>query len=115
MGRTAPRPVRSVRIRRDRNGPGHPGTRTRSDPGRTRHDTEFELVDLAEYNRRTLDEFLPPSAGQYAHDHTKAWAGKIAEFDGYLFVTPEHDGADHRSGHRVSSRPIRQRRCRRRG
>jgi len=98
MGRTAPRPVRSGRIRRDRNGPGHPGTRTRSDPGRTRHDTEFELVDLAEYNRRTLDELLPPSAGQYAHDQTKAWASKIAEFDGYLFVTPEHGGADPRSG-----------------
>jgi hypothetical protein len=30
-------------------------------------------------------------------------------------VTPEYNGADHRSGHRVSSRPIRQRRCRRRG
>jgi NAD(P)H-dependent FMN reductase len=29
--------------------------------------------------------------GQYAHDHTKAWASKIAEFDGYVFVTPEYN------------------------
>ena len=56
-----------------------------------REDAEFELVDLAEYNLPHLDEALPPSMGQYAHDHTKAWAGKIAEFDGYLFVTPEYN------------------------
>lgn len=56
-----------------------------------RTDAEFELVDLAEYNLPHLDEPLPPSAGQYAHGHTKAWASKIAEFDGYVFVTPEYN------------------------
>jgi NAD(P)H-dependent FMN reductase len=56
-----------------------------------RGDSEFELVDLAEYNLPHLDEPLPPSLGQYAHDHTKAWASKIAEFDGYVFVTPEYN------------------------
>ena len=56
-----------------------------------RKDAEFELVDLAEYNLPHLDEALPPSVGQYAHDHTKAWASKIAKFDGYLFVTPEYN------------------------
>jgi NAD(P)H-dependent FMN reductase len=58
---------------------------------RQRDDADFELVDLAEYNLPHLDEPLPPSLGQYAHDHTKAWASKIAEFDGYLFVTPEYN------------------------
>lgn len=56
-----------------------------------RGDAEFELVDLAEYDLPHLDEPLPPSMGQYAHGHTKAWASKIAEFDGYLFVTPEYN------------------------
>jgi NAD(P)H-dependent FMN reductase len=26
--------------------------------------------------------------GQYAGEHTKAWAAKIAEFDGFIFVSP---------------------------
>ncbi|MBN9629634.1 MAG: NAD(P)H-dependent oxidoreductase, partial [Actinobacteria bacterium] len=51
----------------------------------------YELVDLAEWNLPHLDEPMPAAAGQYANDHTKAWAAKIAEFDGYLFVTPEYN------------------------
>src|SRR6185312_5190187 len=38
-----------------------------------------------------LDEAAPPSFGQYANDHTKQWAAKIAEFDAYIFVTPEYN------------------------
>ncbi|MEY9871670.1 NAD(P)H-dependent FMN reductase [Streptacidiphilus sp. MAP12-33] len=38
-----------------------------------------------------MDEPLPPSMGQYQHDHTKAWAAKVDEFDGYVFVTPEYN------------------------
>ena len=56
-----------------------------------RTDAEFELVDLLDYNLPHLDEAMPPSMGQYAQDHTKAWAAKIAEFDGYVFVTPEYN------------------------
>ncbi|MFF2052991.1 NADPH-dependent FMN reductase [Leifsonia sp. NPDC058194] len=52
---------------------------------------EYELVDLAEWNLPHLDEAIPAAAGQYANEHTKAWAAKIAEFDGYLFVTPEYN------------------------
>ena len=29
--------------------------------------------------------------GQYANEHTKRWAAKIAELDGYVFVTPEYN------------------------
>src|SRR3989442_6882113 len=29
--------------------------------------------------------------GQYSKSHTKAWAAKIASFDGYVFVTPEYN------------------------
>ena len=34
---------------------------------------------------------MPASMGQYANDHTKAWAEKIASFDGFVFVTPEYN------------------------
>ncbi|MFE4467590.1 NADPH-dependent FMN reductase [Leifsonia sp. NPDC056824] len=56
-----------------------------------RDDAEYELVDLAEWNLPHLDEPMPAAMGRYANDHTKAWAAKIAEFDGYLFVTPEYN------------------------
>jgi NAD(P)H-dependent FMN reductase len=29
--------------------------------------------------------------GQYQNEHTKAWADKIASFDGFVFVTPEYN------------------------
>nr|WP_240510620.1 NAD(P)H-dependent oxidoreductase [Corynebacterium hadale] len=29
--------------------------------------------------------------GQYSKDHTKAWAEKIASYDGFVFVTPEYN------------------------
>jgi len=57
----------------------------------TRSDAQFELVDIAEFNLPLLDEAMPPSYGQYAHDHTKKWAAKIAEFDAYIVVTPEYN------------------------
>ncbi len=56
-----------------------------------RDDTEFELVDLRDYPLPHLDEPLPPSMGQYQNEHTKAWADKIASFDGFVIVTPEYN------------------------
>ena len=56
-----------------------------------RDDAEFELVDLADFSLPHLDEAMPPSMGQYANAHTKAWAEKIATFDGFVFVTPEYN------------------------
>lgn len=58
-----------------------------------RNDAEFELVDIADYNLPLLDEPAPASMGQYSKEHTKAWAAKIASFDGYVFVTPEYNHA----------------------
>ena len=51
----------------------------------------YELVDLLDYPLPHLDESIPPSVGQYAGEHTKAWAEKIAEYDGFVFVTPEYN------------------------
>ena len=56
-----------------------------------RKDAEFELVDIADYNLPLLDEHLPPSLGDYHHEHTKRWAQKIGSFDAYVFVTPEYN------------------------
>lgn len=52
---------------------------------------EYELVDLADFPLPHLDEAMPPSMGQYQGEHTKAWAAKIAEFDGFIFVSPEYN------------------------
>ena len=47
----------------------------------------YELVDLADYPLPLLDEPAPASTQQYTKEHTKRWADKVAEFDGYIFVT----------------------------
>ena len=56
-----------------------------------RTDAAFELVDIADFDLPLLDEPMPPSMGQYAKPHTKAWAAKIASFDAFVFVTPEYN------------------------
>ncbi|GGL01448.1 FMN reductase [Planomonospora parontospora subsp. parontospora] len=56
-----------------------------------RTDASFELVDIADYSLPLLDEPVPPSMGQYSKEHTQRWAAKVAEFDGYVFVTPEYN------------------------
>jgi NAD(P)H-dependent FMN reductase len=56
-----------------------------------RSDAEFEIVDLAEHDLPLLDEAYPPSLGQYSQPHTKAWAERIASFDGFIIVTPEYN------------------------
>ena len=58
---------------------------------RKRTDADFEVVDIQDFNLPLLDEPVPPSMGQYSKPHTKAWAAKIAEFDGFVFVTPEYN------------------------
>jgi NAD(P)H-dependent FMN reductase len=56
-----------------------------------RSDAEFELIDLRDHPLPHLDEPLPPSLGQYQHEHTKRWAATIASFDGFIMVTPEYN------------------------
>jgi NAD(P)H-dependent FMN reductase len=57
--------------------------------GRTGAD--YELIDLADYPLPHMDEAIPPSVGQYAGEHTKAWAATIGVYDGFIFVTPEYN------------------------
>jgi NAD(P)H-dependent FMN reductase len=59
-----------------------------------RNDSEFELVDIADFNLPLLDEPVPSAmGGQYTKPHTIAWSNKIGSFDGYVFVTPEYNHA----------------------
>jgi len=57
----------------------------------SRKDAEFELVDIADFDLPLLDEPVPPSLGQYSKPHTRAWAAKVASFDGYVFIAPEYN------------------------
>jgi NAD(P)H-dependent FMN reductase len=56
-----------------------------------RSDAECEIVDIKDYNLPLLDEPVPPSMAQYSQPHTKRWSAKIADFDAYVFVTPEYN------------------------
>ncbi|MFF5445734.1 NAD(P)H-dependent oxidoreductase [Streptomyces sp. NPDC012888] len=61
--------------------------------GAHRDDAEFEVVDLLDHPLPHLDEPLPALAGQYRHDHTRAWAETIGRFDGFVMVTPEYNAS----------------------
>lgn len=56
-----------------------------------RDDANFELVDLKEVDLPLLDEPVPPSMGQYEHEHTKRWSERIDRLDGFVFVTAEYN------------------------
>lgn len=56
-----------------------------------RGDAQYDLIDLADYALPHLDEAIPPSAGQYANEHTKAWSRTVASYDGFVLVTPEYN------------------------
>lgn len=56
-----------------------------------RENATYELIDLLDYPLPHLDEPIPASAGRYQHEHTLRWAAKIAEYDGFIFVTPEYN------------------------
>ena len=58
---------------------------------RKRDDSEFEIVDIKDFNLPLLDEPRSAMMGQYSQPHTKAWAAKIASFDAFVFVTPEYN------------------------
>lgn len=52
---------------------------------------DFELVDLADWNLPLFNEPTPPKFAPVQHDHSKDWTAKIAEADGYVIVTAEHN------------------------
>lgn len=58
---------------------------------RERKDAHFELIDIKDFNLPITDEPYPPAMGMYQKEYTKAWAAKIGELDGFIFVTPEYN------------------------
>ncbi len=61
------------------------------DLAKERKDAEFEIVDVLDYNLPLYDEPYPAMMQNYTKEHTKKWSQKIAEFDGYIFVTAEYN------------------------
>lgn len=51
----------------------------------------YDLIDLEEVDLPFLDEAIPPSMHMYQNEHTKRWAETIAQYDGFVFVTPEYN------------------------
>lgn len=56
-----------------------------------RDDAEFEIVDLRDYPLPHFDEEMGPMRGAIETDYARAWGAKVAEFDGFVFVTPEYN------------------------
>lgn len=57
-----------------------------------RTDARFELVDLADHELPHLSEPVAAAmSSDYAQAATRAWAERIAGFDGFVFVTPEYN------------------------
>jgi NAD(P)H-dependent FMN reductase len=56
-----------------------------------RSDMRAALIDLADVNLPLFDEPKPPIMGQYAGEHTRAWAATIARYDAFVFVCPEYN------------------------
>lgn len=51
----------------------------------------FELVDLHDFKLPMLEEPFPAGAGNYQGAGANAWAHKVDEFDGFIFVTAEYN------------------------
>ncbi|WP_063051265.1 NADPH-dependent FMN reductase [Nocardia arthritidis] len=62
------------------------------DTASQRGDAEFDLIDLREHPLPHLDEPVAPMFGPSVNAHTRAWAERIAPFDGFVVVTPEYNG-----------------------
>lgn len=55
--------------------------------------TETEILDLRDYPMPFLNEAVSPryNPERQPDEQTKKWLTKLAEFDGYVFVTPEYN------------------------
>jgi NAD(P)H-dependent FMN reductase len=58
---------------------------------RERTDASFEVVDLRDYPLPFFEERMAPLFAPVQNPVAQRWAAKIAEFDGYVFVTAEYN------------------------
>jgi NAD(P)H-dependent FMN reductase len=61
------------------------------DIAKQRHDVQFELVDLRDYPIPMYDAPISPAYAPIDNDHSRAFAKKVGELDGFLFVTAEYN------------------------
>jgi NAD(P)H-dependent FMN reductase len=57
----------------------------------TRQDCSVELVDLKDWNLPLMSLPKSPIRGDYEDPLQQRWAEKVAQADGYLFVSPEYN------------------------
>ena len=62
-----------------------------SDLVRGRDDADFEIVDLRDYPMPFFEEEQSPALVPPRNEAALRWARKMAELDGYIFVTPEYN------------------------
>lgn len=56
-----------------------------------RSGTVYEVVDLRDYPLPFFDEKIPPAYAPVPHPVAQSWAAKMAELDGFVFVTAEYN------------------------
>lgn len=56
-----------------------------------RTDLAFELIDLRDYPMPLFDEPMSPAWGPARNEAAQRWAGKLAQLDGLIAVTPEYN------------------------
>ena len=53
---------------------------------------DFERLDVADFGLPVLDEPYPAAYGlPYEHEHTRRWSEAVASYDGFVFLTAEHN------------------------
>ncbi len=59
--------------------------------GNERGDADYQLVDLRDYPLPLFDAPMSPAFSPIDHEVARLWAEKVAELDGYVFVTAEYN------------------------
>ena len=62
-----------------------------ADQAASRTDIETEIVDLRDYPLPFFDAVASPAYVPIETSEARKWAGKIAELDGYIFITAEYN------------------------
>lgn len=56
-------------------------------------DLSVEVVDLRDHPLPFFDEPIPPAMAPSQKPEVQAWQSKVAQFDGYIFVSPEYNNS----------------------
>jgi NAD(P)H-dependent FMN reductase len=56
-----------------------------------RGDADYELVDLRDYTIPLFEADMSPRWAPVTDDGAKRWAAKVADLDGYVFITAEYN------------------------